>query len=277
MADQSFLIIMENSADVPERLIPGTLAWDLYQVEHKQRYVWASDHCKEKRVLDVACGTGYGSAILAQRGAAQVVGVDISVEAIASNGKLPSQLTLANGDACNLPFKDNAFDVVVSFETIEHLASPEALLIEISRVVKPGGLCICSSPNRDFQPSSGTKGTNPFHISEMTYAEFDELFGKHFDICDRFSQTHSEAYRRHLDILRAFDERLRPIRFSRLLRMEAKLRSLLRRDSLDLQGSLSPLLQRAVPGDYVIEPLNGASTDLLTFIFVGKSKHSKHK
>ena len=270
VADQAALIVVGKISEIPERLVPGTLAWDLYQVEHKQRYQWALEYCQDKRVLDVACGTGYGSVILAQRGAAQVVGVDISIEAVASNGKRPPRLMLANSDACNLPFGDGTFDVVVSFETVEHLASPELLLAEISRVLKPGGLCICSSPNRDFLPSSGPKEPNPFHLSEMSFAEFNQLFGKYFEISGRFSQTHSEGYRRHLEMLRELNQRLRPIRFSRLLRMEAKIRELLGRSPLDSQDSLSPVLGRAVPGDYVIEPLHEASSDLLTFIFVGK-------
>ena len=257
---------------IPERLVPGTLAWELYQVEHKQRYQWASDYCKGKRVLDAACGTGYGSAILTRSGAATVVGVDISFEAIAPNGTgRPMRALLANSDACNLPFKCDTFDVVVSFETIEHLANPERLLAEISRVLKPGGTCICSSPNRDFLPSSGHKESNPFHLSEMSYAEFNQLFGRYFDISERFSQTHSEGYVRHLELLRELDQRLRPLRFSRLLRMERKVRGLLGRDSLDIQ-SLPPRLACAVPGDYIIEPLHEVSPNLLTFIFVGKRR-----
>jgi ubiquinone/menaquinone biosynthesis C-methylase UbiE len=263
---------VEHIEEVPERLVPGTLAWELYQVEHKQRYEFALDHCLGKFVLDVACGTAYGSTILAQSGAAHVVGVDISVEGIASNGKRPERLALASGDACRLPFDDETFEVVVSFETIEHLVNPELLLIEISRVLKPGGICICSSPNRDFLPSSGVKEVNPFHPSEMSYAEFNQLFGKYFDISDRFSQTHSEGYLRHLEILRAINARLRPIRFSGFLRLEAQIRKLLGRAPLDCEGSLSPLLERAVPGDYVIERLQEPSGDLLNFIFVGKSK-----
>jgi SAM-dependent methyltransferase len=261
---------VDNTSKAPERLVPGTVAWDLYQVEHKQRYEFASTYCMGKRVLDVACGTGYGSAILAQTGAAQVVGVDISIEAIA--GKQQTRLALANGDACNLPFDNNTFDIVVSFETIEHLASPELLLAEISRVLKPGGLCLCSSPNRDFLPFSGRKETNPYHISEMSYEEFDDLFVKYFDVLERFSQTHSEMYIRHLQLLREVDERLKPIRFSRLLRIENRIRSLLGRDQLNGAERLSDCLSRAVPGDYVIETLHQASANLLTFIFVGKKQ-----
>jgi ubiquinone/menaquinone biosynthesis C-methylase UbiE len=262
---------VQDVAEVPERLVPGTLAWDLYQVEHIQRYERALDYCQGKRVLDVACGTAYGSTILAQSGAAHVVGVDISLEALASNGKRQDRLALTNGDASRLPFDDDSFEVVVSFETIEHLVNPELLLKEIARVLRPGGICICSSPNRDFLPSSGVKEVNPFHPSEMSYAEFDRLFGKYFDTFGRFSQTHSEGYRRHLEMLREVNQRLRPIRFSRVLRMEAKIRKLLGRSPLEYQDSLSPVLGRAVPGDYVIEPLHEASPVLLTFIFVGKA------
>jgi hypothetical protein len=115
------------------------------------------------------------------------------------------------------------------------------------------------------------KEVNPFHPSEMSYAEFNQLFGKYFDIFDRLSQTHSEGYLRHLEILRAVNERLRPIRFSRFLRLEAQIRKFLGRTPLDYEGSLSPVLERAVPGDYVIEPLHEAAANLLTFIFVGRA------
>src|SRR5258708_30443469 len=105
---------VEDIADVPERLVPGTLAWDLYQVEHKQRYEWALDYCQGKRVLDVACGTAYGSTILAQSGAAHVVGVDMSAEAIAPNGKQPACLALASCRSCTLPFVRHSFAAVVT-------------------------------------------------------------------------------------------------------------------------------------------------------------------
>jgi len=257
---------------IPERLVPGTSSWELYQVEHKQRYEWASKYCRDKRVLDVACGIGYGSAILARHGASQVVGVDISPEAIAFGAKeyQAANVFLTTGDACNLPFDEPMFDVVVSFETIEHLKDPERLLAEISRVLKPDGLCICSSPNRDFVSSSGHKESNPFHFSEMSYAEFVQLFGRYFDVSEHFSQTHSEAYLRHLEFLRELDQRLKPIRFSKVLRIENKIRRLLGRNALEVIESLPEGVARAAPGDYIIEPLYEISRSLLTFIFVGR-------
>ena len=253
----------------PERLVPGTLAWDLYQVEHKQRYEWAAKYCVGLRVLDVACGVGYGSEILRQAGATKVVGADLALEAVSPNGH--QRLALyTNADACRLPFADGSFDVVVSFETIEHVAGPELLLQEIVRVLKPGGVCICSSPNRDFQPFAGEKGDNPFHFSEMSFADFDQLFTRYFSVTERLSQTHSEAYIRHLQLLRELDARLKPIRFSRLMRMEKTIRQWIGRDSLNGLESLPDQLSRAVPGDYKIEPLDTVSNRLLTFIFVGR-------
>jgi ubiquinone/menaquinone biosynthesis C-methylase UbiE len=271
MADKPMLKPGDDNSVAPERLVPGTLAWELYEVEHKQRYEWAAKYCTGKRVLDVACGAGYGSEILRQSAGVSVVGVDIAFDAIAPNGNR-RQALLTNADACKLPFPDRSFDAVVSFETIEHVAEPERLLREVARVLKREGLCLCSSPNRDFQPSSGNKEDNPFHVSEMTYAEFDQLFSRHFSVSERFFQTHSESYLRHLQLLRELDARLKPIRFSRLLRMEKKIRAWLGRDSLNGLESLPEQLRRAVPGDYVISALDEPSPKLLTFILVGRVK-----
>lgn len=268
MANQSLLKAATATSEVPERLVPGTLAWELYEVEHKQRYEWAAKYCHGKTVLDVACGTGYGSEILRQSGAAKVIGVDLALDAINTNPNGRRAL-LTNADACRLPFADQSFDAVISFETIEHVESSERLLAEIARVLKRGGICICSSPNRNFQPDSGNKEENPFHISEMTYGEFEAVFTKYFSVFESFSQTHSQTFLRHLQLLRELDARLKPIRFSRLLRMEKKIRGWLGRDSLNGLESLPEQLGRAVPGDYVIAPLAEPANNLLTFIFVG--------
>jgi 2-polyprenyl-3-methyl-5-hydroxy-6-metoxy-1,4-benzoquinol methylase len=262
----------EYSLAVPERLIPGTLAWDLYSVEHRQRYDWASQYCRNQVVLDVACGVGYGSEILSRNVAKQVVAIDISYDALQrTNG---SRALFAAGDVSMLPLADRTFDVVVSFETIEHVASPEALLAEVSRVLKPGGLCICSSPNRDFMPTTGEREVNPYHISEMSYDEFRAVFEKHFEISEQFSQTHSPAYLRHLELLRAIDARLKPIRFSRLMRWEKKLRNLLGKESWNGLEGLPAEVTRAVPGDFVIEPLDQVTPNLLTLILVGRKRPS---
>src|ERR1041385_1219530 len=192
MANAAMLEDQKQSA-VPERLVPGSEAWRLYEVEHRQRYQWAAQYCAGRRVLDVACGVGYGSEILRQAGATIVIGVDLAFEAFPTNGP-GAQALFTNADAGRLPFGDGTFDVVVSFETIEHVPQPELLLQEIRRVLKRDGICIYSSPNREFQPFAGTREPNPFHVSEMSFAEFDHLFTKYFLVTERFSQTHSESY-----------------------------------------------------------------------------------
>lgn len=268
MANQSLLKTAKATSEVPERLVPGTLTWELYEVEHKQRYEWAAKYCAGQTVLDVACGVGYGSEIIRESGATRVIGVDLEVGAISNgNGR---QALFANADACRLPFADRSFDAIVSFETIEHVHEPEALLREFTRVLKPHGICICSSPNRDFQPFwGGHKEVNPFHISEMNYGEFERLFTRYFSVSERYAQTHSESYIRHLQLLRELDARLKPIRLSRLLRLEKKIRHWLGRDSLDGLESLPTQLTRGVPGDYILTPLREPANNLLTFIFVG--------
>src|SRR5262245_34302247 len=111
MANQPMLTSESFNSAVPERLVAGTLAWELYEVEHKQRYEWAANYCQGKTVLDAACGTGYGSEILRQSGAAKVIGVDLALDAISANGQ-PRRALLTNADACRLPFADQSFDAV---------------------------------------------------------------------------------------------------------------------------------------------------------------------
>jgi len=131
-------------------------------------------------VLDIASGEGYGTAILAQV-ARSVIGVDISEQAVrfAARNYRKDNLSFRVGDARNIPLPDAAVDVVVSFETIEHLSEQEQFLSEIKRVLRPGGLLVMSSPDRDVY-SSGGDTANPFHVRELTAAEFTALLSRHF-------------------------------------------------------------------------------------------------
>ena len=90
--------------------------------EHIHRYVLAGELARGKRVLDAACGEGYGSAHLA-RTAKTVVGIDVSEDVIshASERYRADNLEFQLADVCNLPFKDDEFECIVSFETLEHL------------------------------------------------------------------------------------------------------------------------------------------------------------
>ena len=161
-----------------ERFVPSE-SGEIRQ-EHIHRYAWARDFVAGKRVLDVACGEGYGSRMLAEC-AATVVGVDVSGDAIehAKQSYGQANLTFMQGDAAALELPSAAFDVVVSFETIEHLVAQEAMLDGIKRVLAPDGLLIISSPNKKVY-SDLAGHHNEFHVKELYFDEFDELLKSRF-------------------------------------------------------------------------------------------------
>lgn len=170
-----------------ERLVPGKVDLEL-EVEHVNRYIFASDFVKNKKVLDAACGTGYGSALLAEN-ADEVFGVDISEEAIAyaKSNYAASNVNFSVANIEKLPFENDFFDVVVSFETIEHVDTQqqEKFLSEVKRVLKDGGILVISTPNRDVYKS---RGENHFHVAELSLAEFKNLLEKKFKSVKIFSQ-----------------------------------------------------------------------------------------
>ena len=152
--------------------------------EHFHRYALAAEQVTGLRVLDIASGEGYGSAMLADA-AASVDGVDISPEAVgAANVRYgrPGKLKFHVGDAAAIPFGDAMFDAVVSFETIEHIPSPKDLLREIKRVLKPGGFAMISTPNKSVY-NRGLKEPNHFHLCEMEMGEFTTLIEDYFKHC----------------------------------------------------------------------------------------------
>jgi ubiquinone/menaquinone biosynthesis C-methylase UbiE len=162
-----------------ERFIPGTQGeiW----VEHWHRYHFAARWCEGKRVLDVACGEGYGSALLA-RGAAHVTGVDISPEAVAHAKKAYALLANAQfvcAPCTALPLADASVDVAVTFETIEHISGQAEFLNEIARVLKPDGVLVLSCPNK-LEYSDKRNFANEFHVKELYRDELAALVGARF-------------------------------------------------------------------------------------------------
>lgn len=172
-----------------ERFILGQAVGDI-TIEHMQRYKSIISIIKDKKVLDAACGEGYGSNILAQY-ATSVVGIDVSNEAVqyAQEHYEKENLKYICASIENIPLKDHSVDVVVSFETIEHVNAQvqEKFLQEIKRVLKPDGILIMSSPDKRTY-SDLRNYNNEYHIHEMYKNEFEELLKSYFKYIKLFSQ-----------------------------------------------------------------------------------------
>lgn len=150
-----------------ERFLPGCAGEIAY--EHWHRYAFARRYAEGLRALDAACGEGYGTALLATS-AAEVVGVDIDAGSIkhAQSAYGTPRVRFVEGSCTRLPLPDASFDVVVSFETIEHLEAAEQprMLAEFARVLKPAGVLVISSPNKRIY--SDARGfVNEFHRHEL--------------------------------------------------------------------------------------------------------------
>ncbi|MFT3825798.1 MAG: class I SAM-dependent methyltransferase [Chitinophagaceae bacterium] len=165
-----------------ERLTPG-LNDNFGTIEHLHRYALAMELCKGKKVLDIASGEGYGSNLLASV-AADVTGIDISEDAISVAKKKyqKNNLKFVQGSATQIPIESKVMDVVVSFETIEHLVEQEQLLSEFKRVLKDDGVLIISSPAKEYY--SLKDPDNPYHLKELTTDELIQLCKQYFTWCD---------------------------------------------------------------------------------------------
>lgn len=148
--------------------------------EHIHRYALVADWIVGLKVLDAACGEGYGSHLLAAK-AAEVNGIDVSFEAIAhaqSRYSAPN-LEFIEADCCKTPFADSSFDCIISFETLEHLQDQQALLSEFRRILKPTGFLIISTPDKAIYTDQ-MGYDNPYHVSELYKPEFEALLAGFF-------------------------------------------------------------------------------------------------
>lgn len=148
--------------------------------EHWHRYAVVAAHVRGLRVLDAACGEGYGSFLLANAGA-RVTGIDISADAVAHAGEryARADLEFKAGSVAALPLPDGCVDIVVSFETIEHLSLQREMLAEFRRVLTPSGILVISSPNRPVYNEAG-EVDNHFHVGELDRAELKSLLDPAF-------------------------------------------------------------------------------------------------
>jgi SAM-dependent methyltransferase len=143
--------------------------------EHRRRYEWAL-HRVSGRILDVACGTGYGTALLADAGA--VTGLDRDGPTIEQARRRVPTARFVLAEAPPVPFPDDAFDSIVSFETIEHVEEAQLFMIELRRVLSPGGHLLLSTPNRAVTSPNDAIPQNPYHVREYLLPEVRELMAK---------------------------------------------------------------------------------------------------
>lgn len=160
---------------------------------HLARYRWASTFVRSgMTVVDAACGLGYGSAIVADTaGPARVVALDLSAYAIAyarcAWTERRPQVEFVRQDVATIPIEDGAADVVVSFETIEHLEDPTPFLLEVRRVLRPGGTFVGSVPNL-WVDASG-KDPSPYHFHVFDRERLLRILAPHVEVRDLWQQN----------------------------------------------------------------------------------------
>ena len=168
-----------------ERLVPSHMGDTA--IEHLHRYVFARDYVHGKDVLDIACGEGYGSHILSGV-AASVTGVDISPEVIEhARKRYGDKIAFNLGSCTTIPLSSGSVDVVVSYETLEHITEHDAMLKEVRRVLRPGGTLIISTPDTlHYSILPGFK--NDYHVRELSKEQFRELIASYFSRFQVFEQ-----------------------------------------------------------------------------------------
>lgn len=152
--------------------------------EHLHRYFFSSQFTKNKKVLDLACGEGYGSSILA-RTAKLVIGLDIDKETINNAQKKYSSqenLRFIKDSMIDIKLLEEKFDVVICFEALEHIIEHDKLMKQIKKLLFPSGILLISTPNKTVYSSKldKTEKLNLFHKKELDYNEFQNLLKNNF-------------------------------------------------------------------------------------------------
>lgn len=158
-------------------------AYTIYTM-HAASYGFVENMCSERRVLDLGCGSGYGAMRLAKI-ASEVHGVDVAEDAIsyAKDRFKSKNLYFHRIDPSEqLPFADASFDVVLSFQVIEHVSDEDGYLREARRLLKPGGTLVVITPDRKNRLLPGQKPWNRWHLREYDMSTLVKLISRHFTV-----------------------------------------------------------------------------------------------
>jgi SAM-dependent methyltransferase len=186
-----------------ERTLPDVPAENYWYRRHLAVYEWIAERVAGRAVLDMACGEGYGSSVLA-RTAGSVVGVDGNPEAH-EHARLRytrSGLSFEWG-AVESYGEPGSFDAVVFLQTIEHVVDPAAVLGHFRSLLAPGGVAYVSTPNvLTLAPAGAIKSDNPWHLREYRVEEFESLCRRVFPRVEMLGLFHARKLRAHEIALR---------------------------------------------------------------------------
>jgi SAM-dependent methyltransferase len=181
-----------------ERTLPDVPAENYWYRRHLVVYEWIGARVLGQRVLDMACGEGYGSEVLS-RSAASVLGVDGNPEAHehARLRYVRENLRFEWG-AVETYGEPGSFDAVVFLQTIEHVQDPEAVLRHFRSLLSEGGTAYVSTPNvLTLAPEGAAKSSNPWHLREYRAEEFRELCASVFDDVELLGLFHARKLAVH--------------------------------------------------------------------------------
>ena len=181
-----------------ERTLPDVPEENYWYRRHLAVYRWIAARCGGLRVVDMACGEGYGSAVLAEH-AADVTGVDANPEAHEHARLRYGRPGLRFERGLVEDWDDGApWDAIVFLQTIEHVPDPAAMLSRFGRLLAPGGVAYVSTPNRlTLAPAGAERSDNPWHVREYTPQEYLDLVAPAFGSVQLLGLFHARKLRAH--------------------------------------------------------------------------------
>jgi SAM-dependent methyltransferase len=181
-----------------ERTLPDVPQENYWYRRHLAAYRWVADRCDGRRVVDMACGEGYGSAVLAER-AREVIGIEANPQVFDHARLKYRRPNLSFRQALVEQFEEGApYDAIVFLQTIEHIHDPASLLARLASLLTADGVAYISTPNRlTLAPPGASRSDNPWHVREYSADEYRELLDPHFGAVELVGVFHARKLRLH--------------------------------------------------------------------------------